>query len=305
MHWTYPIPIEMEGARNIYTIHDLIPLRLPYTTLDRKRRYLKMVKMIGRRADHIVTVSETSKADILEIMDVPEAKVTNTYQAVQAQGAAHAGPGVLGDVASTFGLVETGYFLFFGAIEPKKNVRRLIEAFLAADVASPLLIVGKKAWKFEQELRLLPLAERQRRGAQSESAAGSQGKVQRILQLDHVPRSILINLIKGARALVFPSIYEGFGLPVLEAMQLGVPVITSNTSSLPEVAGDAALLVDPYDPADIAAAIRRVDAEAGLRNDLAARGRERAKLFSTEIYETRLCSLYGGLVERHGEQVRS
>jgi glycosyltransferase involved in cell wall biosynthesis len=295
MHWTYPIPIELVGSKNIYTVHDLIPLRLPHTTLDHKRRYLKLVKLIGRRADQIVTVSETSKADILEVMGVPEAKVFNTFQAVDLpSSAAAASP-----AASSLGFADKGYFLFFGAIEPKKNVGRIIEAFLAANVDAPLLIVGKKAWKSDLELRLLPLAQRaraeggaKRRPPGRTRSANKSGKEPRILQLDYVSRSMLTSLIRGAKAVVFPSIYEGFGLPVLEAMQLGTPVITSNRSSLPEVAGEAALLVDPYDPQAIAAAVRRMDTEVDLRRTLSARGRERAELFSQALYQERLRTLY-------------
>lgn len=312
MHWTYPIPIEMEGAKNIYTVHDLVPLRLPHTTLDHKKRYLKMVKLLGRRAEHIVTVSETSKADILQIMGVRDDQVTNTYQAVDfgAQGLRSAAQ-ARSDVAGAVGLPHQGYFLFFGAIEPKKNVGRLIEGFLTANVKTPLLLVGKAAWKSEQELRLMPLAERRRsagpaaperwsvRQGLAASAAPAAGGRERgeasIMRLDYVPYSMLISLIRGAKAVVFPSIYEGFGLPVLEAMQLGVPVITSNTSSLPEVAGDAALLVDPYDPRAIGEAVRRLDADAGLRDELARKGLAQAARFTPEAYRGRLAELYGRL----------
>lgn len=313
MHWTYPIPIEMVGARNIYTVHDLVPLRLPHTTLDHKKRYLKMVKLIGRRADHIVTVSETSKADIQEIMGIGADKVTNTYQAVNfgAQGLRTAAQ-ARSEVAGAVGLPHQGYFLFFGAVEPKKNVGRLIEGFLTANVKTPLLLVGKAAWKSEQELRLLPLAERRRSAADEAEpvrwsvrqglapAANAAGSARReresaIIRLDYVPYSMLISLIRGAKAVVFPSIYEGFGLPVLEAMQLGVPVITSNVSSLPEVAGDAALLVDPYDPRAIGEAVRRLDTDAGLRDDLTRRGLRQAARFTPEAYRGRLADLYGRL----------
>ena len=302
MHWTYPIPLELVGAKNIYTVHDLIPLRLPHTTLDHKRRYLKLVKMIGQRADHIVTVSETSKADVLKIMGAPDCRVTNTYQAVDlgAAGQDLSPAAARADVAGALGLPSQGYFLFFGAIEPKKNVARLIEGFLAANVTAPLLIVGKKAWKSELELRLLPLGLRPRREAETgergvEARSTQPSKDPRIIHLDYVPQSLLVSLIRGARAVVFPSIYEGFGLPVLEAMQLGTPVITSNTSSLPEVAGEAALLVDPYDPRAIAQAIRQLDGDAELRSRLAALGPRRAELFSPAAYRKRLQDVYARL----------
>lgn len=299
MHWTYPIPAEVVGAKNIYTFHDLIPLRLPHTTLDHKRRYLSMVRLIARRADHIVTVSEASRADIQRLLAVPDANVTNTFQSVDL-AAAPADETERRALRRSFGMPEDGYFLFFGAIEPKKNVGRLIEGFLAAETRAPLLIVGKKAWKAEGELRLLPLAHQLQGGLHGGgSATGGQeagrSKGPRILHLDYVPQSVLISLIRGAKAVVFPSIYEGFGLPVLEAMQLGVPVITSDRSSLPEVAGDAALIVNPYDTRAIAEAVRRMDADAVLRAQLAARGLQRAAKFSSSIYDGELKVLYNRL----------
>ncbi len=103
---------------------------------------------------------------------------------------------------------------------------------------------------------------------------------------------MLITLIRGARAVLFPSLYEGFGLPVLEAMLLGTPVVTSRTSSLPEIAGDAALYVDPYDIDDIAEAIKTITADDGLRTELSQRGRAQAELFSVARYRERVAALY-------------
>jgi glycosyltransferase involved in cell wall biosynthesis len=288
MHWTYPLPIEVVGAKNIYTLHDLVPLRLPHTTLDRKRRYLKLLRLLARRADHIVTVSEASKRDIQELLGVPESRLTNTYQSVQAPThiERRTDDDIRAEVEGVFGLKHKGYFLFFGAIEPKKNVGRLLQAFLTAQVSGPLVLAGKMAWKAEQELRLLELGEARRRD-------GLQGR--RVIHIDYLPADLLMTLVRGARAVVFPSLYEGFGLPVVEAMQLGTPVITSNTASLPEVAGDAALLVDPYDPSALIEALRRLDGDAALREDLAARGRIQAGLFSQAAYQSRLGDLYGRL----------
>ncbi|WP_425069225.1 glycosyltransferase [Reyranella sp.] len=108
----------------------------------------------------------------------------------------------------------------------------------------------------------------------------------------YVPRHHLVALIKAARALLFPSLYEGFGLPVLEAMVLGTPVITSSAASLPEIAGDAALIVDPYSSASIRHALMSIDADADLRRELAARGPQQAKKFSATAYDDRLRTLY-------------
>ena len=293
MHWTYPLPIEVAGAKNIYTLHDLVPLRLPHTTTDHKRRYLKLMRAIARRADHIVTVSEASKKDIVDILGIAPDQVTNTYQAVDFPTAVTGTPKVQAqaEVRGYLGLPFNSYFLFFGAIEPKKNVGRLIEAFLAADIRSPLIIVGKKAWKWEQELRLMDLGA-ERAGA---SKAQADEETKRIIHIDYVPLSLLVSLIRGAKAVVFPSLYEGFGLPVLEAMTLGTPVITSTAASLPEVAGDATLLVDPYERQSITQAIRRLENDPALCAALSERGLARAALFSPEVYRGRLKALYARL----------
>jgi glycosyltransferase involved in cell wall biosynthesis len=285
MHWTYPLPVRAEGVPNIYTLHDLVPLRLPYTTLDRKASYLALMQWIARTADHIVTVSETSRRDIIQLLGVPEDRVTNTYQAVHVPRAlAEISDGDVADiVGGTFGLEPRGYFLFFGAIEPKKNIGRIVEAFMTAGVGSQLVIVGARAWKSANETRLL------------DSLPGSDRRVRRI---EYLPFPMLVHLIRGARAVVFPSLYEGFGLPVLEAMQLGTPVIASTTSSVPEVAGDAALLVDPYRTDQIAQAMRRLDQDDDLCFELSARGRTQAQKFTLERYGERLSDMYRQVLGR-------
>jgi glycosyltransferase involved in cell wall biosynthesis len=117
----------------------------------------------------------------------------------------------------------------------------------------------------------------------------------RIHHFEYVSVPMLVTLIRGARAVLFPSLYEGFGLPVLEAMLLGTPVVTSRVSSLPEIAGDAALYVNPYDIDDIARAIKTITAEEGLRRELAERGRAQAELFSMARYRQRIAALYDRL----------
>jgi glycosyltransferase involved in cell wall biosynthesis len=290
VHWTFPLPLRVAGAKNVYTIHDLVPLRLPYTTLDNKRRYLKLISKLTSRADHIVTVSEASRKDIVNILGVPEDRVTNTYQAVTipAKYRNKSEEVVRNEVEGTFGLRYKQYFLFFGAIEPKKNIGRLIEGYLGSGVETPLAIVGAKAWKSEQELRLLYDDH-----IRSLITIGPETRVKRRIHLlDYAPFSLLVSLIRGAKATLFPSIYEGFGLPVLESMLLGTPVLTSNTSSLPEVAGDAALLVDPYDSRAIAEGIRALDSTDHLRAELAAKGLVQVRRFDETAYQRKLGELY-------------
>ncbi len=293
MHWTYPFPIQLRGAKNIYTLHDLVPMRLPATTLDNKRRYLRIARAIAAKADHIVTVSEHSRRDIIELLGVAPDRVTNTYQAVDLPAALRNKPVdlVRNEIAGTFGLTFGEYFLFFGAIEPKKNIGRLIEAYLASGVKGPLVIVGKKAWKSEGELRLLfndHIQYLQSEGPYTFTR-------HRVMQLEYAPFPLLVSLIRGARGVLFPSLYEGFGLPVLEAMLLGAPVMTSNTSSLPELVGDAALTVDPYNTAAMAQAIQALDSDAALRARLSAAAPLQADLFNPSRYQDRLQALYARL----------
>jgi glycosyltransferase involved in cell wall biosynthesis len=157
MHWTYPVPVELAGARNIYTLHDLVPLKLPYTTLDSKAFYRGIAKRCVEGSAHVCTVSEASRADILAEFDADPAHVTNTYQAAPAPTNRPATDTVedAAIIGRAFGLTHRGYFLFFGAIEPKKNLGRLIEAYLSIQSDLPLVIVGGRAWQSEGELQLL------------------------------------------------------------------------------------------------------------------------------------------------------
>lgn len=290
-HWTYPLPISLPKRPNIYTIHDLVPLRLPYTTLDNKRRYLRLIRTLVDKADHIVTVSENSKRDIMELTGIHESRITNTYQSVEIPNKYmnQSIDDLVREVEGTTGFQYKNYFLFWGSIEPKKNINRIIQAYLASDVKTPLVIVGAQSWKANAELALLG----ENQSNQIIAARTSQrGARKRIIRLDYLPFKSLISLIRGAKATIFPSLYEGFGLPVLEAMLLGTPVITSNTSSLPEVVGDSAFLVNPYDTQEITSAIRTIDSDEGLRGQLVKKGLVQAKIYSPERYCERLRPVY-------------
>lgn len=278
MHWTYPLPIRVEGAANIYTIHDLVPLLLPHTTLDKKPLHIRLLRDCFRQGAHICTVSDRSRQDILNFFpELPPEKVTNTYQVVVPPRRTPDDAQVEHTVRGAFNLVPRGYFLFFGSLEPKKNIGRLLEAVLSAPPGMPLVLVGARAWKAEAELAVL-------------ASLPPDSPVVR--QLDYVPAETLVTLIRGARAVAFPSLYEGFGLPLLEAMALGTPVLTSREGSLPEIGGDAVAYVDAYDPADIAAGLRRLVEDDALWERLRARGLERAKTFDMAHYKDRVQALY-------------
>lgn len=289
-HASRPVPLQVRGRPNIYTVHDLVPLRLPYASLDRKTRHYKLVKEICRVADHVVTVSEHSKRDICAMFGIEEDRITNTYQASRIPEAdlARSDDDVAAELSSAYGLDYKEYYLSLGSIEPKKNVKRLITAFATSRTKCPLIVVGALGWLHDEDVAAMN-DER----FLSYEQEGTQTKLRRRVQhLSYLPRERVIALLRGAKALVYPSIYEGFGLPVLEAMTVGTPVITSNVSALPELVGDAALTVDPYDVGALRAAIERVDGDGELRAELSALGHARAKLFSSEIYGQRLTGVY-------------
>ncbi len=284
LHCTYQLPLRAKRARNVYTIHDLVPLRLPYATLDNKRQTYSLLRKIAAEADHIVTVSEHSKRDIVQLLGVDEARVTNTYEAVEFPRELVERPDdvIAEELRGSHGLEMQQYLLFYGALEPKKNVGRLIEAYLLSGASIPLVITGAGGWGNRAEVKMIE-------GLRAEGRAPG---TPRIHHFEFVSFPMLVTLIRGARAVLFPSLYEGFGLPVLEAMLLGTPVVTSRASSLPEIAGDAALYVDPYDVDDIADAIKTITADEGLRAELSRLGRAQAELFSVARYRERVTALY-------------
>lgn len=289
MHWMQAQPLRLAGTRNVYTIHDLIPLRLPWAAFEDKGLWLKAVRAIARDADHVVTVSEHARGDIISHLGVPPERVTNTYQPVMAPPPIADGALAEARLRGVHGLEPRGFFLFVSTVEPRKNLARMLDAYYASGSATPFVIVGQKGVNWRDELRLLT------------EANGTRSPDGRVRYLGYVPRIEVDVLLRHARALLFCSLYEGFGLPVIEAMQVGTPVLTSTTSSLPEVAGPAALTVDPTDTRAIAEALRALDADAALRGRLSADGPGRAALFSPEAYAKRLAALHARLGVPIGE----
>jgi glycosyltransferase involved in cell wall biosynthesis len=283
MHWTYPLPLRVLGSRNIYTIHDIVPIRLPFASQEDKRYHDRLLRACIADGDLICTVSEASRRDILDLYGPDPERVVNTYQCI----AASAAPGdvsreeLAGRLRSLFGLRDRGYFLHFGAVEPKKNLGRLLEAYLTLETETPLVVVSAPGWNSDGELRLL-------QGAHGLGLPGAA----RVRQFEYLPRDLLMQLVRGARAVAFPSLYEGFGLPALEAMSLGTPVLTSAVGPMPEICGEAALYIDPYDVGSIRRGLERLDSNGALRERLTMAGFERAEQFSLEAYQARLSKLY-------------
>lgn len=265
MHWTYPLPLRLVGRPNLYTVHDLIPLLHPGLTGIDGVRMRRMLRAILPHAAHIVTVSEATRLEIIAHLNVPPARVTNTGQAVDVAGA---------DAAPPEGLVPGSYWLHVGAIERRKNIRRLIAAWQASNTPHTLVLAGPDGWNAAEQLAGAPP----------------------IMRIPWLPRPQLLNLIRGARGLLMPSLAEGFGLPVAEAMALGTPVLTSDRGALAEVAGAAAVLVDPEDTRAITQGLAALDRDSDLRDRLTALGLVEARRFGREAYANRMQALYAGVM---------
>lgn len=251
----------------VLTLHDLSFLHHPeWYTRSRALYYRFAVSRSARRARRIITGSAYTKADIMERLGVPEDHIDVTPYGVRAvfRPADYAAQG---EAIEALGIPDQ-YFVYVGTLEPRKNLARLIQAWdhTASEHSFDLVIVGREGWKLD--------------GFQS-ALLGARHR-ERIHCVGHLPETQLIAVISAARAFLWPSLFEGFGLPPLEAMACGAPVLTSNTSSLPEVCGDAAILVDPLDIDAIADGIRRLASDNRLREDYRLRGRSRAKQFTWE-----------------------
>ncbi|MCC7007462.1 MAG: glycosyltransferase family 4 protein [Acidobacteria bacterium] len=265
----------------VVTIHDCIHLRFPQYLPNRVAPvYARgMMTMAARRARRVLTVSNASKQDILHYLRIPADKVEVVYNALDTRLATPPTGDDITRVRERFQLTAP-FVLYAGNIKPHKNVDRLIEAYSilrrrgVTDVR--LLIIGDEISKYPNLRRLVHRFQLH----------------QHVRFLGFVPEATLAVLYRLAAVFVFPSLYEGFGLPPLEAMAAGAPVITSNVSSLPEVVGDAALLIDPMDAGALADAMARVLNEPGLRADLIRRGHDRVRTFSWDRSVSRIHQVY-------------
>jgi glycosyltransferase involved in cell wall biosynthesis len=255
----------------VVTIHDLGYLAFPDAHPWRDRQYLHWsTGWSARRATLVLADSSATRDDLVRHYQIDPAKIRVIHLGRDPRLAPVSDPNRVAAVRQRYDLADR-YLLHVGTVQPRKNLKRLIAAF--ASVAghpgladTQLVLTGKLGWLYGD---LLPEVARH-------------GLAGRVRFTGYVADEDLAPLLSGATAFVFPSLYEGFGFPVLEAQSCGVPVMTSNNSSLPEIAGDAALFVDPLDVDEIAAAIVRLASEPDLRSELSRKGLENAQRFSWE-----------------------
>lgn len=276
----YVLP-PLTPCKSIVTIHDCIHLRFPQY-LPNKLAYgyaRGSLWVAAHRSNRVLTVSEASKRDILRYFHIPDKKVDVIYNAIDERFHQRPCEEDITHVRERYQLNDP-FILYAGNIKPHKNLERLIEAF-------HMLRRGEL-----EHVKLLIIGDEISKYATLRRAVHKYKLHKHVRFLGFVPDQTLAILYRLADVFVFPSLYEGFGLPPLEAMASGTPVVTSNVSSLPEVVGDAALLIDPYDSAAIAHAIRRVLTEPALRDDLRTRGLARVHEFSWERSVRRVRAIY-------------
>jgi glycosyltransferase involved in cell wall biosynthesis len=266
-HYVLPPAVQ---CRSVVTIHDCIHLMFPQYLPNRAAYAYVRTAMwaAARRSDRILTVSEASKRDILQLFNVKPEKIVVVYNAIDEHFSAAPSEDHVRRIRERYQL-DHKFVLYVGNIKPHKNLVRLIEAFSQLRRSHDdlkLLIIG-------DEISKLPALRR---------AVHRHKLYKHVRFLGYLKDDTLTVLYRLASVFVFPSLYEGFGLPPLEAMASGTPVVTSNVSSLPEVTGDAAVLVDPYDVDSIANGMRRVLDDPQFAEELRLKGIKRAREFSWE-----------------------
>jgi len=253
----------------VLVVHDLAFRVLPETAPQIDARWLRRLRRWLADAARVIVPSESAKADLVAWERVDPEKVVAVHHGVDAEAVRSAPPAAVEATGRRFGLAGP-YLLFVGGIEPRKNLPALVRAFAKVPTEASLVIAGGR-------VRWFPEAAGRLREAVEALAPAVR---RRVILTGYVSEGDKSALLGAATALVYPSLYEGFGFPVLEGMAARVPVLTSNVSSLPEVAGEAALLVDPRDEDALAEGIRTMLADADLREQLIGAGLARAAAFT-------------------------
>lgn len=285
LHSTDFIPALYSPYKSVITVHDLAFVHYPHFLTATSAAYYGLIDKAVLRADHIIVPSEHTKHDLIGQTGVPSDKVSVIYEAANTLFTPLPVEPTRREMAAKYGFPET-YFLTVGTIEPRKNVTGLLQAFAALrekfGLTTPvgLVIAGGRGWLYEETLE----------------AVRHLNLTDSTFFVGRVSDAELHKLYVGARAHIHPAYYEGFGLPPLEAMACGTPTIVSNVSSLPEVVGDAALLVNPRDSEEIAVAMHRLLTDDGLHEEMRSKGLQRARTFSWEKAAQRTLEVYRQVV---------
>jgi len=265
----------------VVTIYDLSLDRLPQPSrkLFGQRRSFRRTRRTALRASRVVAISAHSAKDIVELYGVPRERIALVFPAVNREFYPVNDPLIVEQVRTRYGIRREGFLLSGGGSEPRKNIARLVEAF------------GRTS-RLRETMNLVVVGGMDRVADAVREAVRHAGLGEAVIFPGHVPLEDLRVLYSACALFVFPSLYEGFGMPVLEAMACGAPVVSSNAASLPEVVGDAALLVDPIDVKGFAEAITRMVENVKLREDLRRRGALRVKAFSWDQSARDLLRVY-------------
>ena len=277
----YITPLFKFKLRVIVTVNDLTFFLFPEKFTVTKRLFFKfMVPIFVKRADEIIAASENTKKDILKFFKIPVEKIAVTFESYPAYYNSNISKEDSAIVLDKYGIIKN-YFLFVGMIEPRKNILSILKAFIELDeeLDEDLIIVGKKGWYYREIEQFM------------DNIKDKKLK-NKIIFTGFVSELELVSLYQNATIFLYPSFYEGFGIPPLEAMVCGVPVITSNTSSLPEVVGDAAIQINPYNYLELKEAIKFLKENPHKRSEMSVKGKEQAKKFSLDEFTRNTINIY-------------
>ncbi len=277
-----------ERVASVMVVHDLTRYLFPrffaFNLMHRFWDRLAYPRML-RRYDHVLAVSQTTRRDLMTLFHLPEEKITVAYHGADPEFRP-LNPKEVQDFLAHRYQITRPYILFLGTLEPRKNLPALIQAFsrVADGISHDLLLVGQKGWKWEPIFRAIEQSKHR----------------DRIRWMGYVPDEDRVFFYNGASMLVYPSWYEGFGMPLLEAMQCGCPILTSQVSAMPEVVGSAAWLIDPADGEALGEAIRRVAQEPELAEQMRTAGLEQSRKFSWERSARITLEVFEKVLEKKG-----
>lgn len=265
---TGPFWIKPKNKKLVVTVHDITPLIFSkHHNFKRKIYYQVIVKKLLHQANKIISISETTKKDLIKFYKIPESKIKVIYHGVSIKHTSKPIPKKY--------KIDSEYILYVGTVEPRKNLIRLIEAYNKIKPKEKLVIVGASGWKNKDIYK-------------------KQNK--NIIFTGYIPDEDLNKFYSNAKIFIYPSLYEGFGLPILEAMACKTPVITSNTSSMPEVGGDAVIYVNPTNTNDIANKLKELLNNKPLQKQLSEKGYKRSKQFTWDKTAKETIEIYRKLL---------